>query len=327
MNFNDVIKTETYIELDGDNGYKMLMPTSSAIFVDDESNAISVKTIGSRKTIGLVISGSPVPPTPPVPQYRWVEIPGEYECSGTTKMSKEKKQVSYDEGSTWEDVSPLETRMGSRVIETESSDCGYVPPTPTIDGKWKATYSDGSVLSAQCDSTSKITLNEIPRENIVSAGIGNCVTEIDYSVFVNCSGLTSVTIPNSVTSIGDNVFDNCTSLSSITIPNSVRTIGGFTFIDCISLSSITIPSSVASVGDGFFTSTFSHIYDMTLTTVTCLAITPPTVDANDPASARIFPMLWENNVNNKIYVPAESVEAYKATDGWSRYADHIFPIP
>lgn len=46
-------KTDTYVELsNGEN--KLIMPTSSVIIVDDESNLTSVKTVGSRKTIGLV---------------------------------------------------------------------------------------------------------------------------------------------------------------------------------------------------------------------------------------------------------------------------------
>lgn len=44
------------------------------------------------------------------------------------------------------------------------------------------------------------------------------------------------------------------------------------------------------------------------------------------------PSLTVNNINNindyiKIYVPAESVEAYKAATNWSALADKIFPIP
>lgn len=58
-------------------------------------------------------------------QYRWTATTG-YECSGTTKMSREKKQQSED-GETWTDVIPMEYRAALPVIETYSSDCGYVP--------------------------------------------------------------------------------------------------------------------------------------------------------------------------------------------------------
>ena len=52
MKFDNIVKTETYIELQGENGYKMLMPASATILVDDNSGAISVKSTASRKTIG-----------------------------------------------------------------------------------------------------------------------------------------------------------------------------------------------------------------------------------------------------------------------------------
>lgn len=41
------------------------------------------------------------------------------------KYYKQKKQVSYDNGVTWEDVTPLETQIGS-LYEANSSDCGYL---------------------------------------------------------------------------------------------------------------------------------------------------------------------------------------------------------
>ena len=50
-------------------------------------------------------------------------------------------------------------------------------------------------------------------------------TNIDGSVFYNCTSLTSVTIPNSVTTIGSNAFNNCTGLTSVTISDSVFSIG------------------------------------------------------------------------------------------------------
>ena len=42
-------------------------------------------------------------------------------------INKQKKQVSYDRGYTWENVAPPEYQMGSSA-QTQSEDCGYVPP-------------------------------------------------------------------------------------------------------------------------------------------------------------------------------------------------------
>ena len=63
------------------------------------------------------------------PQYRWHTAPNtDYICSGTTKYQKQYYQVSYNGGSTWQNVTPYQTKVGS-VIETSSTDCGYIEPT------------------------------------------------------------------------------------------------------------------------------------------------------------------------------------------------------
>ena len=62
------------------------------------------------------------------PQYRWVAISDAFVCVGYDKHQQEKQQVSYDNGTTWEDVVPANTRTGS-LIERNSEDCGYVPET------------------------------------------------------------------------------------------------------------------------------------------------------------------------------------------------------
>ena len=61
-------------------------------------------------------------------QYRWVTVSDEYVCVGYDKYEKLKKQESID-GVNWTDVVPLETMQGN-LIEANSTDCGYVPPTP-----------------------------------------------------------------------------------------------------------------------------------------------------------------------------------------------------
>ena len=72
------------------------------------------------------------------PQYRWVAISDAFVCVGYDKHQQEKQQVSYDNGTTWEDVVPANTRTGS-LIEHNSDDCGYVPETVY---RW-VTISDG----------------------------------------------------------------------------------------------------------------------------------------------------------------------------------------
>lgn len=122
-----------------------------------------------------------------------------------------------------------------------------------------------------------------------------------------------VVIPNSVTSIGNSAFFDCSSLTSVVIPNSVIHIGSYAFYGCSSLTSVTIPNSVTSIGQYAFSDCSS------LTSVMQNATVPPSLD---DYSGRIFP----SNLQN-IYVPAESVSAYKTHKDWQRYATLIKPKP
>lgn len=66
---------------------------------------------------------------PVEPIYRWFEAPStDYVCNGYNKYHKEYYQVSNDNGVTWTNVVPEQTRQGS-LIEANSTDCGYIPPT------------------------------------------------------------------------------------------------------------------------------------------------------------------------------------------------------
>lgn len=164
---------------------------------------------------------------------------------------------------------------------------GTTPPTP-FDGKWLATYSDSHTESAECDSTSAITSNEITKVGVETIEIGDCVTTIGDNALQNCESLTNITIPNSVTSINQYAIRNCVSLTSCTIGSGVTNIGRRAFQNCPSLTS-------------FF----------------CLATVPPNLGAS----------AFLSTDNCIIYVPAASVNAYKAKSGWSSYASRIQAIP
>ena len=144
--------------------------------------------------------------------------------------------------------------------------------------------------------------------SLTNINIPNSVTHIGGWAFYRCRSLKSITIPNSVTSIVESAFSNCDGLTSITIPNSVTSIGKRAFIGCSSLTSITIPESVTNIGEGAFISCSR------LTSVYCKAITPPTLDIT---------AFMANGSGRKIYVPRNSVNAYKSADGWSYYASNI----
>lgn len=99
-------------------------------------------------------------------QYRWVTVSDEYVCVGYDKYAVEKKQQSTDGGTTWTDVSPIETRQGD-LIEANSTDCGYVPPTPTIQ-----TYLTIQSLEDNNTIGFKCNLNNVKRTISISTDNG-----------------------------------------------------------------------------------------------------------------------------------------------------------
>ena len=158
------------------------------------------------------------------------------------------------------------------------------------------------------NSVTSIGQSTFAYNQLTSVNIPNSVTSIGDLTF-HKNNLTSVNIPNSVTSIGTQAFAY-NQLTSVNIPNSVTSIGRQAFFNN-NLTSITIPKSVTSIGDIAF-------HKNNLTSVTIHAVNPPTIDGS---------IFGHDSSSLKIYVPAQSVNAYKTAEGWKDYADKIFPIP
>jgi uncharacterized protein (TIGR02145 family) len=140
-----------------------------------------------------------------------------------------------------------------------------------------------------------------------SVAIENGVTVIGIEAFSGCVGLTSVTIPGSVASIERGAFLGCVNLASATIEEGVKTIGEKTFAvrwSYSNLMSVTIPSSVTSIGDSAFFECANMGY------ITCLNPIPPDI------SEKPFDGLSPDAC---LYVPKNSVDAYRAAIGWNRF--------
>ena len=140
--------------------------------------------------------------------------------------------------------------------------------------------------------------------------IPNSVVYIGSSVFYNCTSLENVVIPDNVKEIGDYVYSGCTSLKSVIISDNIFRIGERMFYNCTSLSSIVIGENVSIIGYYAFT-------NCPLKDVYCRPTTPPTASDFYIFGADV------NNVSLKIYVPTESVDAYKASSKWGRYESLI----
>lgn len=115
-----------------------------------------------------------------------------------------------------------------------------------------------------------------------------------------------------VTSIGNYAFVMLDSLESIEIPGSVTSIGAASFMNCSNLANVTIGNGITSIGEGAFEQCSK------LTSITVLATTPPILGSS-PFGASVEGLAF--------YVPAESVDTYKAAENWSSYASKIQAIP
>ena len=172
----------------------------------------------------------------------------------------------------------------------------------TTDGKKLFPYNSGGA-----------TFGAILISNTYDNGQGvltfdDTITSIGDHAFYHCSSLASITIPDSVTSLGDYAFFYCSSLTNVTIVNGVTSIGNSAFNGCKSLASITISDSVTSIGSQVFS------FCPSLAEVYCKPTTPPIGDYD----------MFNSNVSGRtIYVPTESVEAYKSASYWRNYADDI----
>jgi len=145
---------------------------------------------------------------------------------------------------------------------------------------------------------------------LISVVIPDSVTSIGNSAF-SSNQLTSVVIPNSVTSIGLAVFAN-NELTSVVIPYSVTSIGNQAF-ERNKLTSVVIPFSVNSIGN------LAFAWNQ-LTEIIFERNTPPTIQSNT----------FGNNpdllTQGSIYVPNNSVNAYKTADNYTQFASIIKPI-
>ena len=147
--------------------------------------------------------------------------------------------------------------------------------------------------------------------SLTSILLPESVTSIGLGAFANCSNLSSINIPRGVYRLEQEIFSHCSSLTNVVIPDWVTIIGPTAFYDCKNLTTLTLSESVSRIGDDAFMSCTS------LTSITVKSKTPP-IGGSD--------MFYRTN-NCPIYVPAESVEAYKSAQFWSAYADRIQAIP
>ena len=168
--------------------------------------------------------------------------------------------------------------------------------------------------------------------------------KIEEFAFYGCSSmaLTKLELPQ-CTSIGNSAFNGCPLLSEITLQN-VTTVGAQAFRGT-GISKIKLPSVKTMAAVANYDGIFSYCTNLVLVdlggncssignesfgrsvgtsgkniTLICRASTPPTLGGSIISKGLVKATIGE------IYVPDESVEAYKTATNWSAYANKILPL-
>lgn len=195
------------------------------------------------------------------------------------------------------------------------TDCKiYVPASAveTYKNAWPD-YADRIVADTKTPSISIITYTA--SERVEPNDYENTI-EIDATlinnVFNDATNEGIMTFDGTITTIGSHAFGSSKALYSIKLPTTVVEIGDNAFRDCSALQCVELSEKLATIGRLAFYSCGK------LTAVYCRSKTPPSLGE----------LAFNNNViNRKIYVPASDddsiINAYRAADGWSDYADAI----
>ena len=131
----------------------------------------------------------------------------------------------------------------------------------------------------------------------------------DSSVHHNES-LQEVILPDTVKSIEKDALSYCYSLEHIDLPPYLEELGQSAFICCTALRSIVLPATMKAIG------LYAFQWCEMLESITCLAPTPPV------GSSEMF----HDTSDCPIYVPAESLDAYRSALYWREYASRIKPL-
>lgn len=122
------------------------------------------------------------------------------------------------------------------------------------------------------------------------------VTGMTSGALANSTNLAEVSLPNTLTHISEGAFRGCKGMNELVVPDGVTRIDPYAFQNA-DVFQLTLPATLRHIGKEVFNgcTTLRNIYSM--------ATVPPTLET-----------AMASNVT--VYVPAASVDAYKAAPNW-----------
>lgn len=137
--------------------------------------------------------------------------------------------------------------------------------------------------------TGRVDSGDWDKSAVVTVDMSDTLADMHTKVFEDHTALVSAKLPNEMNAVHGETFKGCTSLASIELSENITHINLKAFQGCTSLASITIHATTPPVLG-------TDVFDG------CTALTA-------------------------IYVPYDSMDAYKAASNWSTYASLIQAIP
>lgn len=220
------------------------------------------------------------------------------------------------------------------------------------------TKTGNNIVSAACHGNNLSLFGFAGQSYLTSVDLTDAtVRTIEEYAFYQCTNLSNITLPNTIRNIKYRAFGQCTNLQLTTLPSSLITLGEQSFASS-GISITELPASISSLSNQVFlnctnisgrfdcskttisyfpygcfsgtnitelimpatwtTSSYSIIGN-TLLSVTSYAVNPPRITVSTYKTL--------GNSLTSVYVPSQSVDAYKAADGWKTYASIISAIP
>ena len=129
-------------------------------------------------------------------------------------------------------------------------------------------------------------------------------------VFTGCPDIATLVLPPSLEFIGDNSM-NGLKVTSMVVPENVKALDGYCLSGCDNLASVELPSTLERI------TWYSFCDCPALTTVTCKAANPPTIEAGDH--------VFENTpiASATLRVPSGSKARYQAAEGWKDFGTFV----
>ena len=187
-------------------------------------------------------------------------------------------------------------------------------------------------------------LGDVTTLIIPSSYEGKDIISIKPGAFVHCTTFTSITLPTTYSVYRYGAFDGMLSLQSVevasgstyfmseggvlmtangkelvyypakksgtsyTVPSGTVIVQSYAFSDATMLENVTMPASLTTIG-------YQAFGGLNIQTITFNSATPPYLADTDSFDT--------DSAGFTIYVPADSLDAYKSANGFIKYKDYI----